>query len=97
MSRTAVIIIAGLALFAVFLAAGYFWKAVGLRRAMEDFVLVWFAVAAFNMAVGVLEAGYGFGEELPIFLMIFAIPAAPAIAARQYATRMHRPKGAGTP
>lgn len=87
MSRTTVIIIAGLVLFLIFLIVGYLWKAAGLRRAMEDFVLVWFAVAAFNLAVGVFEAGYGFGEELPIFLLIFAIPAAPAIAVRLYAAR----------
>lgn len=47
---------------------------------MEDFLLVWFALAAGNMAVGVLEEGYGFAEELPIFLLIFAIPGIPAAA-----------------
>lgn len=87
MSRTTVIIIAGLVLLLAFLVVGYLWKAVGLRRATEDFVLVWFAVAVFNMAVGVLEAGYSFGEELPIFLLIFAVPAVPAIAVRLYLTR----------
>lgn len=89
MSRTTVIIIAGLVLFLLFLAAGYLWKAVGLQRAMEDFVLVWFAVAAFNMAVGVFEEGYGFGEELPIFLLIFAVPALPAVAVRFAFARTH--------
>lgn len=87
MSRTATIIIAGLVLLGVFLVVGFLWKAVGLRRAMEDFVLVWFALAVFNLTVGVFEAGYGFGEELPIFLMIFGIPAVPAIAVRLYAAR----------
>jgi hypothetical protein len=87
MSRTTVIIIAGLVLLLVAVAVGFSWKAVGLRRAMEDFVLVWFAIAAFNLAVGVLEAGYGFGEELPIFLLIFAVPAVPAIAVRFFAAR----------
>lgn len=89
MSRTTVIIIVGLVLLVAALVVGYLWKAAGLRRAMEDFVLVWFAVAAFNLAVGVFEAGYGFGEELPIFLLIFAIPALPAIAIRLYAARSH--------
>lgn len=81
MSRTLVIIIIGLVLVAVFLAVGYLVRAVGIRRAAEDFVLVWFALAAGNMAVGIVDAGYSFGEELPIFLLIFAIPAAIAIAA----------------
>lgn len=90
MSRTTVIIIAGLVLLLGFLIVGYLVKTVGLRRAMEDFVLVWFAVAAFNLTVGVLEAGYSFGEELPIFLLIFAVPAVPAIAVRLYAARSSR-------
>jgi hypothetical protein len=80
MPRTAVIIVVGLVLLVVFLAAGRRVKAIGVRRAMEDFLLVWFALAAGNLAIGVLEAGYGFAEELPIFLLIFAVPAAPAIA-----------------
>lgn len=93
MSRTGVILVAGLVLLGAFLVVGFLWKAVGLRRAMEDFVLVWFALAAFNLAVGVFEAGYGFGEELPIFLLIFAIPALPAIVIRLYAGRTSRAKG----
>jgi hypothetical protein len=31
------------------------------------------------MWVGVAKAGYSFTEELPIFLLIFAVPAAVAI------------------
>ena len=42
------------------------------------FVVLWFAVAAFNMWVGVAKAGYSVGEELPIFLLIFSVPAAVA-------------------
>ncbi|MQA61980.1 MAG: hypothetical protein GEU86_10865 [Actinophytocola sp.] len=87
MSRTAVIIIAGLVLFVAFLVVGYLWQTVGVRRAMEDFVLVWFALAVFNMAIGVLEAGYTVGEELPVLLLIFAVPAVPALGVRLYAAR----------
>lgn len=82
MSRTTVIIIVGLVLLALFLVVGVTVRAVGVRRAMEDFLLVWFALAAANLAVGVFEAGYGFAEELPIFLLIFAVPGVPAIAVR---------------
>ncbi len=35
-----------------------------------------------NLAIGVLEAGYTFGEELPIFLLIFAVPGVPAVTIR---------------
>lgn len=87
MSRTTVIIIVGLVLLALFFAVGHLVKAIGVRRAAEDFLLVWFALAAGNLAVGVLEAGYGLAEELPIFLLIFAVPGVPAIAVRLRAAR----------
>lgn len=87
MSRTAVIIIVGVVLLVLFLAVGSLVRTVGVRRAMEDFLLVWFALAAGNLAVGVFEAGYGFAEELPIFLLIFAVPGVPAIAVRMLAAR----------
>lgn len=43
------------------------------------FVAVWLLIAGFNMWVGVAKAGYPFADELPIFLAIFAVPAAAAI------------------
>jgi hypothetical protein len=39
------------------------------------FLAVWFLVAAINMWVGVTRAGYSFAEELPIFFLIFLVPA----------------------
>jgi hypothetical protein len=43
--------------------------------AFVGFVVLWFIVAAFNMWVGVAKAGYSAAEELPIFLLIFGVPA----------------------
>ena len=43
--------------------------------AFVGFVVLWFVVAAFNMWVGVAKAGYSVGEELPIFLLLFGVPA----------------------
>jgi hypothetical protein len=43
------------------------------------FVLLWLAISAANMWVGVTKAGYAVGEEFPIFLLIFALPAAIAL------------------
>lgn len=43
------------------------------------FLPLWLVAAAINMWVGVSKAGYSVAEELPIFLLIFAIPAAIAI------------------
>jgi hypothetical protein len=78
--RTAIIIAAGLAIAAVFLFAGRL-----LGRGPETvalgakiFIPLWFIAAAINMWIGVAKAGYSFMEELPIFLVIFAVPAAVA-------------------
>ena len=43
------------------------------------FVVLWLAIAAFNMWVGVARAGYTVSEEFPIFLLLFCVPAAAAI------------------
>ena len=48
----------------------------GLRgRLLLGFVPVWLACAGFNMWVGVSRAGYGVGDELPVFVVVFAVPA----------------------
>ena len=78
--RTLIIVAAGLVLLGVCLGAG--WLAGGaekLKVAALAFVGVWFVAAAANMYLGVARAGYGFMEELPIFLLVFAVPAAVAI------------------
>jgi hypothetical protein len=38
--------------------------------------------AALNMWMGVSKAGYSFGEELPIFLLIFLLPSLVALAVK---------------
>ena len=43
------------------------------------YVALWLIVSSANMWVGVARAGYSVTEELPIFLLIFAVPAAAAI------------------
>jgi hypothetical protein len=43
------------------------------------FLVLWLAIAAFNMWVGVARAGYAAAEELPIFLLIFGVPAVLAV------------------
>jgi hypothetical protein len=39
-------------------------------------------VAAANMWLGVVRAGYAFADELPIFLLIFLLPVATAITVK---------------
>jgi len=78
--RTAIIIGAGLIIGALFLFAGRL-----LGRGPETialgaklFIALWFIAAAANLWMGVVKAGYSFMEELPIFLVIFGVPAAAA-------------------
>jgi hypothetical protein len=35
--------------------------------------------AAANMSSGIAKAGYSVAEELPVLLLIFGVPAAPAV------------------
>ncbi len=79
--RTAIIILGGFALLGIMLLAGRWLggdSGKALVIAAQIFIPVWFAAAGFNMWIGVSQAGYSFMEELPIFLVIFGLPAAAA-------------------
>jgi hypothetical membrane protein len=52
-------------------------------RATRLFLILWFTVSIGNLLVGVLYAGYGWGEEVVIWLLVFGLPAAIALAARR--------------
>jgi hypothetical protein len=83
--RTAIIIVAGFVLWAI---------CIGVARLLPNqnpssttvgtivFVVLWFIAAGVNMWIGVAKAGYSFMEELPIFLVIFLVPAAVAVAVK---------------
>jgi hypothetical protein len=45
------------------------------------FLPVWLIGAAINMYIGVTRAGYSVADEAPIFVVVFAIPAAAALFA----------------
>lgn len=76
------VIVGGIVLLGLFLLFGKLWgsDAAGLALAARAFVPVWLAVAIANLWVGVQHAGYGLREELPILLVVFAVPAAVAAA-----------------
>jgi hypothetical protein len=77
--RTLLIIVAGLILLgACLFAARWLNVAAANAGAAKVFIPLWLLIAAANMWVGVTRAGYSVAEELPIFLIIFAIPAAVA-------------------
>ena len=51
------------------------------RVAIGAFIIVWLVITGANMWAGITKAGYSFGEELPIFLLLFLTPTAAAVAA----------------
>lgn len=80
--RTALFLIAGFLLLAASLLLGRLFSANypgATVVATIAFVALWLVIAGANMWVGVVRAGYSVIEELPIFLLIFGLPAAVAI------------------
>ena len=80
--RTALFLVAGMLLLAAFLLLGRLFSANAPGAsvlATAAYIVLWFVIAGANMWVGVAKAGYSAAEELPIFLLIFGLPAAAAI------------------
>lgn len=88
--RTLIAIGIGLVLLAIVLGATWWLGPKGRGRAITGFVVVWLALCAVDMFLGV-SAGYSLGEELLIHLLIFAVPGLAAyLAARWLAPRQPR-------
>lgn len=70
----------GFVLLGLFMLFGKLWggAAPDLGLAAKLFVPVWLIVSLTNLWVGVTKAGYSVRDELPILLVIFAVPAAAA-------------------
>jgi len=80
--RTAMIILGGFALLGLCVLIGRLVGTAGTQSivtAAKVFLPIWLAAALYNMYMGVSSAGYSVAEELPIFLLIFALPAAAAV------------------
>lgn len=80
--HTVIVLAVGFALLGICLLVG---KNTGsnpdaLAKAALAFLPLWLIGAGINMWFGVAKAGYSVKDELPIFLVIFAIPAAVALA-----------------
>jgi hypothetical protein len=43
------------------------------------FVICWLGISGANLWVGVAKAGYTLNEEVPVFLLIFGVPAVVAV------------------
>ena len=80
--RTALFLVAGLLLLAASLLLGRLFSSNypgATLAATAAYVALWFVIAGANMWIGVAKAGYSVTEELPIFLLIFGLPAAAAV------------------
>ena len=79
--RTALFLVAGFLLLAGIAVVGKLFTPgmpAAPRVALGGFIVLWLVVAAFNLWLGVAKAGYTVGDELPIFLLVFGVPAAAA-------------------
>ncbi len=77
--RTGLFLLAGLLLMASFFVVGKLFSEnfpSAMFVAASGFVVLWLALAGFNMWVGVAKAGYSVSEELPVLLVLFGVPAA---------------------
>ncbi len=78
--HTVIVIAVGLLILAGALVLGHTaGGAAGAARAALWFLPVWLLGAALNMHIGVSRAGYAIGDEAPVFLLVFAAPAALAL------------------
>ena len=81
--HTLKVIAGGLILLAVCLLIGRLVggqaPAEGAAGAAKLFIPLWLLVAGVNLWIGVTRAGYTVAEEAPIFLVVFAVPAAVAL------------------
>jgi len=75
--HVAMVIGGGVVLLGLFLLFGKLWGGTppDYGLAAKLFVPVWLAVAVINLWVGVTKAGYSVREELPILVLVFAVPA----------------------
>ena len=79
--HTLMVLAGGFALLGVCLLVGKFagGSSTELSKAALVFLPLWLIGAGINMWVGVAKAGYSVKDELPIFLVIFAVPSAVAL------------------
>lgn len=67
----------GAVLLGLFLLFGKLWGGASpdFALAAKLFIPAWLVVSLVNMWVGVTKAGYSVRDELPILLIVFAVPA----------------------
>jgi len=70
----------GFGLLGLCALTGYFLGGTaGIAKAALIFIPLWLVGAGINMYMGVEQAGYSVAEEVPMFLLVFAVPAVAAL------------------
>lgn len=79
----AMVIGGGFVLLGLCMLFGKLWGGTtpDLVLAAKVFIPLWLVVSVANLWVGVTKAGYSVREELPILLIVFAVPAVAAAIA----------------
>jgi hypothetical protein len=67
--------------------AGSSSPAAGLVLGAKVFLPLWLIGAGINMWMGVSKAGYSVADEAPVFVVVFAVPAAVALLVWWHASR----------
>ena len=75
--HTILVVLGGFLLLGACLLAGRMMKTMAIGALI--FIPIWLGAALVNMWIGVSRAGYSVAEELPVFLVVFAIPAVVAL------------------
>ncbi len=79
----AMVICGGIVLLGLFMLFGKLWggTTLDLVLAAKVFIPIWLIVSVTNLWVGVTKAGYSVRDELPILLIVFAVPTVAAAIA----------------
>ena len=63
-----------------------------LAKAELLFIPLWFVITAVNLWMSITQEGYSFAQELPIFVLVFGVPAAAALLTWWRLTHMNKQK-----
>ena len=78
--HTIIVLAIGFGLLGLFALVGYFLDGShAIATAALLFLPLWLVGAGINMYMGVEQAGYSVAEEVPMFLLVFAVPAIAAL------------------
>lgn len=81
--HTIIVLAIGFGILGLCAFFGYFYAGgnAGIAKAMLLFLPIWLVGAGINLYIGVSRAGYSIAEEMPMFLLVFTVPAVVALIA----------------